>query len=410
MRVGVEAYGCTMSMGEGEHLRRELAAMGHDLVESDEADLVVINTCMVIQPTENRMLRRIRDLSSSGKKVVVGGCLAVMGADRINDVDPDAVIMPFHRYPQFREIVRESIGDGGRPNAPARGIVEIVPVAQGCRGNCSYCVTRLARGGLVSRQPSDILSDVKRAVHNGSREIQVTAQDTASYGSDIGTDLAALVRSISMVPGDFRVRVGMMNTDGLKGMMEEYMDSWRSPKVYRFLHLPVQSGSDGVLSRMRRKYTVDDFLSIVERFRSTFPDMTLSTDLITGFPHETEEDHLQSLDLVRRVRPDIVNITRFSARPGTDAFNMEGQVHGRIAKERSRELTDLRFSISEENNLARVGTVENVLITERGKEGTVVGRTGSYRPVVLRDDLTLGTFATVELTEAAPTHLFGKVL
>jgi len=406
----VEAYGCTMSMGEGANFKRELASMGHQLVKSDGADLVVISTCTVIQSTENRMLKRVRELSSNGKKVVVAGCLAVVGAEQVLEADPGAVIMPFDRYDSFRDLVEGCIGRGGFPVSRPREVVEIIPIAQGCMGACAYCITRLARGGLVSRPSEDIVSAAREAVEDGSREIQITAQDTASYGMDNGGNLGDLARSLSALPGEFRIRVGMMTPDSLAKVYNSYLDSWSSPKIFRFLHLPVQSGSDAMLEAMRRRYGVDDFLSIVEGFRSAYPDLVLSTDIIVGFPGETEEDHEKSVRLIERVRPDIVNITRFSPRSGTPAFNMGNKIHGRIVKGRSRELTQLRFSISKEINRSRIGGVEDLLITERGKEGTVVGRTGSYRPVVVMDEIPLGSFVKVEVVEAAPTHLFGRLI
>jgi MiaB-like tRNA modifying enzyme len=410
MKVGVEAYGCTMSMGEGEWVRRELVSLGHQLVESDDADLVVLNTCMVIQPTENRMLRRIRHLRSKGKRLMVAGCMAVAGTSQVLEADPEAILLPFSRYTELGAIMEDIEPPEGSPGTRAREVVEIVPIAQGCLGSCAYCVTRLARGGLESRPVDLIRRDVKEAVTGGSREIQITAQDTASYGRDIGTDLGELMRSLSSVDGDYRMRVGMMNPDSLSRIIDSYIGSWSSERVFRFLHIPVQSGSDTVLERMGRGYCVEGFLSIVERFRSLHADMSLSTDIIIGFPGETEEDHEASVRLLEEVKPDIVNITRFSPRPGTRAHDMEDQVHGRISKERSRELTDLRFRISLDRNMDRVGQVETCLVTEKGKEDTVVGRTSSYRPVVIASEVELGRFVTVEIVDAAPTHLFGELV
>jgi threonylcarbamoyladenosine tRNA methylthiotransferase CDKAL1 len=412
VKVVVEAYGCTMSMGEGERFKRELASMGHEIVDrEDEADLAVLNTCTVIQATENRMVSRIRALSGSGKKLVVAGCLAAVQAPRISEASPEALILPFSEYPEFKTIIEKHFGngDGSLPLAD-EGPIGILPIAQGCLGRCNYCITRIARGRLRSQPPSELREQAESMLRSGVRELQVTGQDTAAYGRDIETDLPTIISSLSSIPGDFRIRVGMMNPDTLANIIDRYIPEWGGPKVFKFLHLPVQSGSDALLESMGRKYTAQEFLHQVDSFRRPYPMMTLSTDVIVGFPGESEDDHLLTKELLEKVNPDIVNITRFSSRPGTKAFSMGQKVPGWKAKERSRELTELRFEIAKEINKSLIGKKEQILVTEEGKEGSVIGRTDSYKPVVVRENLSLGESIEVEITEAAPTHLFGDLV
>jgi threonylcarbamoyladenosine tRNA methylthiotransferase CDKAL1 len=413
VKVVVEAYGCTMSMGEGERFKRELASLGHEVVDrADEADLAVINTCTVIQATENRMVSRIRTLSNSGKKLVVAGCLAAVQAQRIDEVAPQAVILPFSHYADFKTIMENHFGRGDGCLTPVDGgVIGILPIAQGCLGGCNYCITRIARGHLRSLHPAELLEQTEVMIQNGTKELQVTGQDTAAYGRDIGTDLSALISSLSSIPGDFRIRVGMMNPDTLTKIIDRYIPAWNNPKVFKFLHLPVQSGSNTLLESMGRRYTVQDFRGLVDSFRRSYPKMTLSTDVIVGFPGESDDDHLMTRELLESVKPDIVNITRFSPRPGTKAFSMDHKVPGWKAKERSRELTKLRFEIAEEINKPLIGKKESILVTEEGKKGSVIGRTDSYKQVVVKEELPLGEYVMVEIKEAAPTHLFGdKVL
>lgn len=400
-----------MSTGEGVRFQRELIALGHELIEnSEDADLVIINTCTVIQTTENKMFRRIRSLAGMKKNLVVGGCLAAVQTEKILSEAPRAVILPFSDYSRFSSIIEGHFGRGDTPlNWEGEGVIEVIPIAQGCTGVCNYCITRVARGRLRSMAPETIISEGRAALDLGKRELQITAQDTAAYGLDIGVDLATLIESLASLHGDFRIRIGMMNPDSLRRIEENYIRTWNEPKIYKFLHLPVQSGSDPLLARMGRRYSVEEFISQVDEFRQAHEDMTLSTDVIVGFPGETEEDHQLTKDLLERVRPDIVNITRFSPRPGTKAFHMEERVPGRVSKERSRELTQLRFEIAEGVNLGKVGDKESVLVTERGKNRTFIGRTDSYKPVVIEGDLSLGQRVTVEIVKAAPTHLFGRL-
>jgi MiaB-like tRNA modifying enzyme len=283
----------------------------------------------------------------------------------------------------------------------------ILPIAQGCRGRCSYCITKIARGELSSYDESMLVGSFRDFVSSGSREVLLTAQDTASYGADNGTDLPSLVRRCLETPGEYRVRIGMMNPDALKRCWEGLVSTFDDERMYRFLHIPVQSGSDAVLRAMRRKYTVGEFMELVDDLRSACPDVSIATDVICGFPGETDDDHAATMDLVRRLRADTVNITRFSPRPGTDAWSMP-QVHGRIANERSKEMTALKNETELDVNSAMVGKEYLALCTEEGKEGMVM-RTGNYRPVVVREPVEIGDFATVRVTENRATYLIGEI-
>jgi threonylcarbamoyladenosine tRNA methylthiotransferase CDKAL1 len=412
VKVVVEAYGCTMSMGEGERFKRELVSLGHEVVDrADDADFAVLNTCTVIQATENRMVSRIRNLSNSGKKLVVAGCLAAVQAQRISEVSPEAVILPFSDYADFKTIIEKNFGRGDGYLTPLEeGVIGILPIAQGCLGGCNYCITRMARGHLRSLHLAELREQTEMMLQKGIKELQVTGQDTAAYGKDIGTDLSTLVYSLAAIPGDFRIRVGMMNPDTLGGIIDQYIPVWNGPKVFKFLHLPVQSGSDALLESMGRRYSIRDFLGLVDSFRRSCPKMTLSTDVIVGFPGESDDDHLMTKELLESVRPDIVNITRFSPRPGTKAFSMDDKVPGWKAKDRSRELTKLRFEIAGEINKSLIGKRELILVTEEGKKGSVIGRTDSYKPVVVKKELPLGLYTEVEITEAAATHLFADLV
>jgi MiaB-like tRNA modifying enzyme len=289
------------------------------------------------------------------------------------------------------------------------GTSAILPIAQGCLGACSYCITRFARGKLLSYPVDELLAEFEKRLKRGAKEILVTAQDTACYGRDIGSSLPELLSEMLELPGNFRIRVGMMNPDWLAPIADGLMDVFEDPRVYRFLHVPVQSGSDVVLSAMRRGYTAEEYLSLVGNIRSRYPEISISTDMIAGFPGETEEDHRKSVDLLRVLRADTVNITRFSPRPGTRAAEMD-QVNGRLIKARSTELTDVKNEVELANNEELIGRTFRVLVTEEGKEGSVIARTDNYRPVGMAEDIRLGTFCEAEITGCSPTYLIGRTL
>ena len=409
MRYFVETYGCTMNFGEGRQLSEDMASLGYEPADcADDADIVVLNTCTVVETTEKRMLSRISELKRQGKRIVVTGCMAQVQPKRIRIRLPDSPIVRFEEYGRFRDIVSDSFGCQGTPIVLDTGTDAILPIAQGCLGRCSYCITKFARGDLRSYPADDLLRRYDSFLEGGAREILITAQDTSSYGRDIDTDLPALIRSMLEREGDYRIRLGMTNPDSLARVSQGILELMDDERMYRFVHIPVQSGSDAVLGRMRRRYTVSQFMELVDELRSGCPDISIATDMICGFPGETDEDHAKSVELIRELRADTVNITRFSARPGTDAASME-QVHGRISAERSAELTRVKNETELDVNSAMVGRRYRALATERGKEGTIV-RTGNYRPVVIRDEVPLGTFLDVEVTENRPTYLLGRTV
>ena len=409
MRYFVETYGCTMNFGEGRQLSEDMASLGYEPADSaDDADIVVLNTCTVVETTEKRMLSRISELKRQGKRIVVTGCMAQVQPKRIRIRLPDSPIVRFEEYGRFRDIVSESFGCQGTPIILETSTDAILPIAQGCLGRCSYCITKFARGDLRSYPADDLLRRYDSFLEGGAREILITAQDTSSYGRDIDTDLPALIRSMLEREGDYRIRLGMTNPDSLARVSQGILELMDDERMYRFVHIPVQSGSDAVLGRMRRRYTVSQFMELVDELRSGCPDISIATDMICGFPGETDEDHAKSVELIRELRADTVNITRFSARPGTDAASME-PVHGRISAERSAELTRVKNETELDVNSAMVGRRYRALATERGKEGTIV-RTGNYRPVVIRDEVPLGTFLDVEVTENRPTYLLGRTV
>ena len=416
-RIHFEAYGCTMNQGEARMVSEHMVEQGYAQARSaEDADILVLVTCTVIGTTERKMLRRLRILGDYNKPLVVTGCMAEVQKDTIKDAVPKSRIVGLSDFQKhFDKILADYAGtaDHGEPihEREGQGPVEgIVPIAQGCAGHCSYCIAKLARGELLSYSVQSVVDHIKKELSKGAKEVRLTALDTASYGRDMNTDLSKLVSRVCHIEGGFRIRVGMSNPDTMKPIVDKLIGAYRDRKVYKFFHLPVQSGNNEVLERMNRGYTVDDFLGIVGAFRDEFKDLMLSTDIIIGFPGESDKEFEDSFKLVESLKPDIVNITRFSARPGTKAERMKNQIHGRIMKERSRRLNSLMTKISRKNSEGFVGTEEEVLTVEYGKKGATVGRTNAYRPVVVFQKLPLGKFLNVRIIDNGETYLIGETI
>lgn len=458
MRVYFEAYGCTLNYGEARMMEALVVANKHSIVDDMKyADILVLVTCTVIEATERKMLKRIREMLLTGKPLVVAGCMAAVQKHEIMNISSGINILPPSKLTDIVEVCKKlkktlAVQDEEANNPLSQKDIEkepvatirnwqnktdvlptgtiskhinrvthspvvhtatvdaIIPIAQGCLGECTYCITRFARGRLRSYTIEHIINNIKTNLERGCMEIRLTAQDTSGYGSDIGTDLPTLIDRVTDLPGDFRIRIGMMNPSGAGRILKNLLNSYRSPKVYKFIHLPVQSGSDAILNKMKRPYSVNEFKNIIRTIRSEYPEITLSTDIIVGFPGETEEQFMESQKLISDIKPDIVNITRYSARPGTTAEKMNRQVVSRISKERSRKLAGLRFDISLEINKRQIGKRHRILITETGKRNTIIGRTDEYRPVVIAEKLSLGRYANVEIIGAKSVYLEGRLV
>ena len=406
MKAFVEAYGCTLNFGESREIEDLLVDKGWEISKDPtDSDLAVLVTCVVIDTTERAMLKRIKELSAA-PRLIVTGCMATACREKAKLACPRADFVAPGDMESFARLV-ESCDSKLSARKNARESYSIVPIASGCRGSCSYCITRLARGELKSRSPSAIVDAVKRAAASGPREVQLTAQDTAAYGIDIGTGLPSLVKSICDIQLDFRLRIGMMNPKSVLPIVDEIAEMYLERRVFKFLHLPLQSASDRLLEHMERGYSIRDFGRIVETVRAKTPSLTLSTDLIVGYPGESEADHRENLAIISEVKPDVVNVTRFSSRPGTKAAEAKGQVVGWKAKDRSREITELRFKVSLERNRSWVGKTVQALSTEHGKNNSTILRNDEYKQLVVHESLPLGRFYEIAISDATPTYLVG---
>jgi MiaB/RimO family radical SAM methylthiotransferase len=250
------------------------------------------------------------------------------------------------------------------------------------------------------------LREVKGVLRSGYCEILLTTQDTAAYGLDLNMNLPELLNSITALEGEFKIRVGMMNPANTKRILPELLKAYESEKIYKFLHLPVQSGDDRVLATMRRGYTVKDFLRIVRAFRQKFPNLYLATDVIVGFPGESEEEFMRTCELIEKVKPDKTNVSRFSPLPGTDAARMP-QLDGREIARRSRVMSELCRRITYEQNRLYVRQTVRGLVTERGWKGGYIVRLPNYKLAILQN-AGLGDFINVKITAAKPTYLLAE--
>jgi threonylcarbamoyladenosine tRNA methylthiotransferase CDKAL1 len=426
-KVLIHNYGCSSNVADGETLAGCLKQAGYKITNTEtEADVIIFNSCAVKGPTENRIIDDIKQ-APKDKKIVIAGCLPKISYERLQrETHFDAAVGPakgkdivdvVNRVLSGEKVVELSalkeIPPLTLPKLTTNPIVSVVPINFGCLGNCSYCCVVHARGKLRSYKIPEITKRIQTDYESGAREFWLTSQDTASYGREIHTNLAELLCAVGSLKGDFKVRVGMMTPNLVIDIQEKLIGVFNDQRIFKFLHLPIQSGDDNVLRGMRRFYTSEEFKATVEAFREEFPDLTLATDVIVGFPGENEEAFNNTLELMNEIQPDITNVSKFFARPKTAAWDLkEGLVEKEEIKRRSTLTAELAKKLSADRNKNWIGWNGEVLIDEKGKiEGSWIGRNFAYKPIVVKSsEHLLGKSLRVEVTEASQTYLKGKIL
>ncbi len=414
MKVYIETYGCAANKSDSEIIAGVLLKKGYEITfDENQADYIIVNTCGVKKQTEDRILRRLQQLSRSNKKIIVAGCLTKIDVEKIKSKIPN-----YHALTDPHSIHRidEAVEKGGiifsekppeKPQLPKysfNNVISIVQILEGCLSACTFCGTKLARGRATSYRPSTIINSIKEAVRNGYKEIWLTSQDNSCYGKDIGTNLAELMNGISKINGKFWIRVGMMNPLHIRPFLDDLIEAYKNEKFFKFLHLPVQSGSDRILKDMRRGYKIDDFIYYVNRFREEIEDITISTDIIVGYPTEKNSDFKKTVLLLKKLKPDVVNLSRFTPRKGTLAAKLK-PLDQKIVNKRSEYIHNLMRKILEKKNKKWVGWKGEVLIDEKNKKITTA-RNIFYKPIIVSGNL--GEFRQTEITKAFANYFMGK--
>jgi MiaB-like tRNA modifying enzyme len=434
MKVYLESFGCSASQASAEIMKASIERLGHELLGSEtagQADVYICNSCTVKYTTEQKILYKIRRMGERGVQVVVSGCMPEVQLEDILHANPEAHILGVNAISRVGELLSsieqrkkkglpggarlefrtsESLGFLNVPRERSNPNIHICQISQGCNFACSYCIVKHARGKLHSFPPDEIVEDIRAAVADGCREIWLTSQDDSQYGMDTGVKLPELLRMISEIPGDFKVRVGMMNPFSVLPILDDMIDAFDSDKIFKLLHLPIQSASHSVLRRMNRLHKMDAVDTIINKFRARFEDLSLFTDIIVGFCDETDEDFKETVEWVKKYRPEKINISRYSPRPHTKAFSFRN-LDSRISVQRSHELHKVCEQIKVESKQAMIGWKGRSFVSKYTEIGDVLTRTDAYRPVVISgSNLKPGQYVHVEIVAAKPGYFFGKLI
>jgi threonylcarbamoyladenosine tRNA methylthiotransferase CDKAL1 len=404
-KVWIEAYGCSASMADSEMIGGILKEAGYEIAtKRSESALNLIVTCSVKDTTEHKMMSRIRTMVKSGKPLVVAGCLPKADKAKIESASSSASLIGPNSIDKAPDAVRSALS-GNRlvalkdsqldkiniPRVRLNPVISIVEIANGCMSECTFCQTKIAKGRLRSYRIGDIVREIKSDIKSGCKEVWLSSTDNGCYGRDIDTNLVDLLRACCSIEGNFKIRVGMMNPMYLPAILDRMVSLFcENDRLFKFLHIPVQSGSDRVLRKMKRGHTSKTFIDTVQAFRDKIPEMTISTDIIVGFPSENEDDFKQTINLLERSQPDIVNISRYAARPKTEASGWkETKVSSQISKERSEYLHELTRRIAKKRNSIWREWQGEIVIDEIGK--VMQGRNYAYKPVVISSSTSSST-------------------
>lgn len=431
----VHTYGCQQNVADSEKIKGMLLQMGCELTEEkEEADIILFNTCAVREHAEDRVFGNVGALKSLKRKkpsllIALCGCMMEQEhiAEKIYKSFPYVgLVFGTHAIHRFPELVYNAVTSGKR--LVSRGeddglIHEGIPVHRdgsfkgwlsimyGCNNFCTYCIVPYVRGRERSRRPEIIIQEAKDMVRAGYKDITLLGQNVNSYGRGLDEEISfpRLLKKIADIEGDFRL--GFM-TSHPKDASKELIDVIaENPKISRHLHLPFQSGSDRILKLMNRRYTVEKYLEIVDYAKSRIPDLALTSDVIVGFPGETEEDFQMTLDLIRKVEFTSLFTFIYSPRVGTPAAKMEDPYTHEDKARRMGELLKLQEEISARRTASMVGRTYRVLIEEEAREGILNARThGGVVVEVPGDSSLIGSFGDAEITEARNFILRGKII
>lgn len=432
----VRSFGCQLNVSDGEKIKGLLSSMGFGFTDNEnDADLIILNTCAVRESAEDRVfgiVGSMKKLKENKPSVIIGiaGCMTAQShiAEKIKRSYPQVdFVLGTSAINGLPALLRDSLRGRGFgadiaeyddfsavvPQLRDSSFKASVPIMFGCNNFCTYCIVPYVRGRERSRKPEDIISEVRELVSSGYKEIMLLGQNVNSYGKDLENTMSfpQLLREINAIEGDFIVRFMSSHP---KDASKELIDTiFECDKIAKHLHLPVQSGSSDVLRRMNRRYSAEDYLSIVDYIYSKDPDFSLTTDLIVGFPDETDEDFRATLDIIKRVRYDNIYSFIYSKRSGTKAAEMPDAVSDEVKSRRMRELLEVQRNISTEHYKRFIGRRMRVLADDvsKKKKGCITGKSSEFIIVEFEGDESLiGQFVDVEVTGSMNWAVTGRIV
>jgi len=422
----IETYGCSANQNNSEIMAGLLSQAGFLITNNEElADIIIINTCVVKSKTESKIKRRIQDLKS--KKIIITGCMPETDIKQLKKLNRSLIFLGTHHFKDIVKIIKDdqernldekkqeeylSQKDEEKlnlPKVPQNKLISIHQISEGCLGECSYCKTRLAKGKLFSYPQESIIKSIESDLQNGAKEIWLTSQDCAAYGLDRGkNELIELLDKIFALKHNFKLRLGMMNPDNVLPIMKEMIEVYQNKKMYKFLHIPIQSASNRVLKDMNRFYNIEGVEKIIKSFLKEFSDITIATDIIVGYPTETEHDHDENLHFIRKFKPSVFNLSKFSSHKKTEAGKLK-ELPNHAIKHRTSALMQEHRTTAKENKEKFLNKEIEVFINRKISENLYEARDENYNLILIKTSKeNLGKNMNVLIKEIGVHHMMGE--
>jgi threonylcarbamoyladenosine tRNA methylthiotransferase CDKAL1 len=432
VNIYIESHGCTANQSEGEIMAGILEKEEYKIVATPEdAYVIIVNVCTV--KGDHAAVKHVKDLKTKfpDKIFVVAGCITSKVITEVGKFEPNACYISTHNIKNIVTIIEEAMNKTSLvmaafsnevkinlPRLRKNKLIAIIPISSGCTGTCTYCSVKQIKGDVFSYPMEDILAEASKAIFQGSKELWITSQDNAAYmldkkendehNKEQKSKLPELLKQIIAIPGDFKIRLGMMNPNNLIPILDDILKVYKSEKMFKFIHIPVQSGNDYVLEKMNRKYTTDQFRQIVKTVREHFSDMTIATDVIVGFPGESRLFFSNTVDIVKQIMPDALNISKFRPRPGTPAADMENKVDGLETHNRSTLISSIFNNIAYMRNESWYGWKGKALVDEKNPDGTWTARNYAYKPIILEGEFEMGQEVNVMIKKITTFGLIAE--
>tara|TARA_Y100000310_G_scaffold337343_1_gene424186 strand:+ start:1255 stop:2478 length:1224 start_codon:yes stop_codon:yes gene_type:complete len=402
--IYIETYGCTANKNNSEILAGKLIQQGHKITNNqDIAETIIINTCIVKGKTENKIKRRIQDLKDSNKQILVTGCMSETNKKDIKKLNPKV---------NFLELSKKLLV----PKIPDNKLIGITQISEGCLGNCTYCKTRLAKGKLESFDMNDIVKSVENDLKAGAKEVWITSQDNANYGMDKDNKqqkLPELLNKILSLKHRFKLRLGMMDPNNVLPILDDLIEVYKSKKIYKFIHIPIQSASNKILKDMNRLYTIEQAEKIITAFKKQIPNITISTDIIVGYPTEQESDHKENIKFIKTNKPDVFNLSKMSIHKGTKAGTLKPIPISLIHK-RTTELMKLHQQTAKQNKQKFLNKTVKVFVNKKLKQADNLfeARDENYNIIIVNseDKSILGKNKEVKIKQIGVHHMIGEII
>jgi len=427
--IYIQTFGCSANQNNSEILKGILTQSSYQITNNEKiADIIILNTCIVKQKTQDKIKRKIQDLSKTKKLIIITGCMPETDAKQIKQLNPNTILLGTHHFKDIIKLINNYNNSKldlikqnnyldyqeetklNLPKIPQNKLISITQISEGCLGNCTYCKTRLAKGKLFSYPQEQILKSIESDLKQGAKEVWITSQDNANYNLDKGEQqLPQLLTKILNLNHKFKLRLGMMDPNNVLLILDQLIEIYKHKKIYKFIHIPIQSASNKVLKHMNRLYTIEQAEEIIKEFRKQIPDITISIDIITGYPTETNQDHKQNLEFIKKYKPDVFNLSKFSSHKQTSAGKLK-QLPIKIINKRTTELMQMHRETALDNKKKFLNKELKVFVNKKLGDKLFEARDDNYNIVLVNTkDNVLGKNIDIKIKQIGVHHMIGEL-